>query len=408
VAVRSTEAPLAGARGLRAVTAISAIWRSVTPLVIAVAVTVLYAVYVLWRLRLMGKDPSFFVVAGPMATDPLNTLPNLHVFPPGTTYDGQFFYRLALEPWTSVQTGFGITLDMPAYRQQRILYPLIAWGISMGMWQFVPAALIIANLLAIGALAYAAAAYAVSVGRHALASVVVPFYAGYVVTISRDLAELTEAALLTAGLVLIQRGRFVAASAALTVGVFAKETLLGVPIAGVILWAIRRASKQRGGAGPPLMTWIAPLAAYAGWSVVMAARWGATGAGQGSVNFGLPLVGFIQHVQTLAEPSWAANRVELGLLVLMFGAVTVVLGTYRRRIFSTGVLPFACVLYAMLALVYASYIWQDAYAYLRALHELFLTAALALLAVSVWPTRVLGLATVALWVAFALQTGGAP
>jgi hypothetical protein len=39
---------------------------------------------------------------------------------------------------------------------------------------------------------------------------------------------------------------------------------------------------------------------------------------------------------------------------------------------------------------------------------LFLTAALALLAVSVWPTRVLGLATVALWVAFALQTGGAP
>jgi hypothetical protein len=154
VAVRSTEAPLAGARGLRAVTAISAIWRSVTPLVIAVAVTALYAVYVLWRLRLMGKDPSFFVVAGPMATDPLNTLPNLHVFPPGTTYDGQFFYRLALEPWTSVQTGFGITLDMPAYRQQRILYPLIAWGISMGMWQFVPAALIIANLLAIGALGW--------------------------------------------------------------------------------------------------------------------------------------------------------------------------------------------------------------------------------------------------------------
>src|SRR5713101_4677614 len=98
------------------------------------------------------------------------------------------------------------------------------------MWQLTPVALIVANLLAVAVLTYSAAVFATAIGRSALASVLVPFFPGYVVTVSRDLAELTEAALLAAGLVLLERGRFWRASAALTVGVFAKETLLGVPI----------------------------------------------------------------------------------------------------------------------------------------------------------------------------------
>ncbi len=41
-------------------------------------------------------------------------------------YDGQYYFRLALDPLASQQTAFGITLDHPAYRQQRILYPALA------------------------------------------------------------------------------------------------------------------------------------------------------------------------------------------------------------------------------------------------------------------------------------------
>src|ERR1700730_14551424 len=103
-----------------------------TPGVVAVVVTAVYCLYVWWRVRVTGGDPSFFIIAGPLATDPHNTLPNLHVFPSGTTYDGQCFYRLALDPWTADQTAYGITLDERAYRQQRILCPLLAWAISAG------------------------------------------------------------------------------------------------------------------------------------------------------------------------------------------------------------------------------------------------------------------------------------
>jgi hypothetical protein len=387
--------------------AVTLVCRLLTPITVAILVTGVYSLFVLWRLRVTGGDPSFFVVAGPLATDPNQTLPNLHVFPSGTTYDGQFFYRLALEPWTNVQTAFGIQLDLPAYRQQRILYPLVAWAISGGLWQLTPIALIVANLVAVAVLAYAAAAFATTVGRSALASLLVPFYSGYVVTISRDLAELTEAALLAGGLVLLQRRRFWPASAALTIGAFAKETLLGVPIAGVVVWAVRRARTPRDEAGPPLLVWVIPLVAYAAWSLVMLVRWGTIGIGQGSVNFGVPLDGLGTHLRTLATSNWRANRVEIGILASMAGLVAAVVASYRTRLLA-NVLPLAGVLYALVALLYTSYIWQDDYAYLRALHELFLTASLALLVASVWATRALGLAAVALWVAFALQSGPAP
>ena len=381
------------------------------PLAVALAVTAAYGLFVVWRLRAMDGDPSFFVVAGPLATDPTQTLPNLHVFPSGTTYDGQFFYRLALEPWTAVRTAYGITFDVAAYRQQRILYPLLAWALSGGTWQFAPTALIVANLLAVAALAYAAALFAASVGRAAAAAVMVPFYPGYLVTIARDLAELTEAALLASGLVLLARRRFWWASAALTAGAFAKETLLGVPIAGILLWTVRRARARRQSdpAAPPLAVWVLPLVGYAAWSAIMQVRWGTTGIGQGAVNFSAPLAGIVQHVATLATPDWRANRVEIGILLILAATVAAVGATYRARVLTgASVLPAACGVYAALALLYGSFIWHDPYAYLRALHELFLTGSLALLAVSVWATRALGVATVAAWVAFAMQHGRAP
>ncbi|MGI9148504.1 MAG: hypothetical protein ACR2IK_18455 [Chloroflexota bacterium] len=387
--------------------AVSRVGMLLTPVTVAILVTAAYSLLVLWRWRIIGRDPGFFVLAGPPLADPNQTLPNLHVFPPGTTYDGQFFYRLALEPWTNVRTAYGITLDVPPYRQQRILYPLLAWVLSGGMWQLTPLALIVANLVAVALLAYSAAVFATTSGRSALASLLVPFYSGYVVTISRDLAELTEAALLAAGLVLLERRRFWPASAALTIGAFAKETLLGVPIAGIIVWAVRRARTPRDAPGPPLRVWLIPLVVYAAWSLVMLSRWGTTGIGQGSVNFGVPLVAVLQHLRALATPDWRADRVEIGILASLVGLVAAVAVAYKTRLIS-NVLPLACLLYAILALFYASYIWQDDYAYLRALHELSLTGGLAVLAVSVWAARALGLTGVVLWVAFVLQSGPAP
>jgi hypothetical protein len=62
--------------------------------------------------------------------------PGLFVFP-GNGYDGQFYYRLALDPADLHRAAFGITLDAP-FRVQRIGYPALAWLMSAGQHAWVP------------------------------------------------------------------------------------------------------------------------------------------------------------------------------------------------------------------------------------------------------------------------------
>ncbi|MBV9893485.1 MAG: hypothetical protein JO020_04885 [Chloroflexi bacterium] len=379
-----------------------------TPLVVALLTTGLYAAYVFWRLRLMGYDSSFFVVAGPDLTDPALTLPNLHVWPPGVTYDGQFYYRLALEPWTAARTAYGITLDLPAYRQQRVLYPVLVWLLSAGSWRLVPTALIVANLLAVSVLSYCAALFTAAFGRNAFASVLVTLYPGYVVTISRDLAELTEAAALLLGIVLLQRRRYAAAAGALLVSMLAKETMLLVPLVGCAVWATRWLRRRQTSARE-LLVWLTPLFGYAVWCLLLWVRWDSSPIGQGSVNFGPPFVALSEHLKTLGlgTSAWRASALEIALLVLLTAMVLLVIAIYQLDILDS-VLAVACVAYALLALWYAPYVWSDDHSYLRALHEIAFAGALALIARSVWTTRVLGFAAGGLWLAFAFQSGPAP
>lgn len=50
----------------------------------------------------------------------------------GPGYDGQFFYRYAFNPFDFKKTNFGITVDHPSYRMQRIGYPFLVWIFSIG------------------------------------------------------------------------------------------------------------------------------------------------------------------------------------------------------------------------------------------------------------------------------------
>ena len=60
-------------------------------------------------------------------------------------YDGQFAYWIARDPTPAVT---GAYLDVPAYRYQRILYPLLAWALAAGQAALVPWTLVAVNLAA--------------------------------------------------------------------------------------------------------------------------------------------------------------------------------------------------------------------------------------------------------------------
>ncbi len=65
--------------------------------------------------------------------------------PEGTQgYDGQFAYFIARDPLDGWQY-----CDVPAYRYQRIVYPLLAWALALGQATAVPWTLIVVNVAAL-------------------------------------------------------------------------------------------------------------------------------------------------------------------------------------------------------------------------------------------------------------------
>ncbi len=105
-----------------------------TPTVIVIAICLIYVCGVLWQ---NNGDPKTFVLIGTQFSEG---------DPQGTEgYDGQFAYQIALSP-----TGAAPYIDVPAYRYQRILYPLTARLLAVGQLAWIPWTLILVNVIAIG------------------------------------------------------------------------------------------------------------------------------------------------------------------------------------------------------------------------------------------------------------------
>ena len=123
-------------------------------------ITLVFAVaFCVVRLQALGGGPASFVVAGDQFVRGPGAPAGLPVSH-GPGYDGQFSYRLALRPWTQHRTEFGITFDEPAYRQQRIVYPLVSFVVARGAPAATAWALLGCNIAAAAALGWLGAALA--------------------------------------------------------------------------------------------------------------------------------------------------------------------------------------------------------------------------------------------------------
>ena len=106
-----------------------------TPTLVIIVFCLLYVAGVLWQ---ANGDPMAFVLLGTRFSEE---------DPAGSEgYDGQFVYQIAANP-----AGAAPFIDVPAYRYQRVLYPLLARFLAFGQPAIVPWALIVINVVAIGA-----------------------------------------------------------------------------------------------------------------------------------------------------------------------------------------------------------------------------------------------------------------
>ncbi|GAC1313623.1 MAG: hypothetical protein NVSMB2_01820 [Chloroflexota bacterium] len=316
------------------------------------------------HLAVFGGDVSGFVRAGPPQVDPARLPSSLRIVPAAQAYDGEYFYRLTLDPL--VVDPVGITLDGPSYRQQRLLYPLLARFASIGRVDWVPAALVAVNVVGLGLLGGLGAHFAQTAGRRRWWGVLIPLYPGFAYSLSRDLAEITEVTFLLAALVIINRRPPWAAAILLACAVAARETALIFCLGLLADDALNRLRRR-----PTSSRWIAGLAGVVVFVTVQVSlwlRWGTLPVLAGSGNLAFPFTGVATYLRVVGPLGW--------LEVVWVAWVGV--GALLTMRLSPGPIEIAIGAYSLLLISLSSMVWAGDAAWLRAASELYVLCWLVL------------------------------
>jgi hypothetical protein len=331
-----------------------------------------------WQTWAHGNISRFIMVGMHFAT-PAQVPPGVPVAPT-YGYDGQFFYRLALNPLNLSKTAYGIRMDR-SYRYMRIGYPTLTWLFSFGQHFLVPAVLVAVNIAAIGAIGYLGGIFARDGGRHALAGLLLPGYYGLITSLSRDTAEPLAAACLLAGLL---------AALLLAYGALTRETVM-VAVAAIAITRVIGVLRRSQRPGRDDLVWAVPTGVFVAWQVVVKAVTGSIPLlADGGRNAGAPFIAPFQafksnlaHINTGRFDQYDLWFLEIAILALFTIAALASLRSTSAPVHER----LAFVLYLIEICVVTPSTWGSLDADLRSFIEVYLLAVIILLGT---PRRSLG------------------
>jgi hypothetical protein len=343
---------------------------SSTARTVAAVGAVLLVLEVLFFLGLAHGDPSKLVHAAPPQTNPATAPAALTVGPQGTGFDGQFYFRQARAPISTAHSVDGITLDLPALRSERIVYPLLAAALSFGRVALLPWSLIVVNVLAGVLLVGMAARIARAAGHAPLWGLVVLGYPGFVYTVGFDLSELAATALLAAGLLALMRERWALVAATWSLALLTRETAAVLPLAAFVVALVP--TRQAGGHRLHLaLAGGVPLVVAAIWQIGLRQVFGSFPVtASGSKNIGLPFEGLAGSASAFAPttPDGLFRLISLATLVVIVGVGVACLRTSRVP----TVVKAAFVVEIVIVSTLSSFVWAGATSFMRAGSELAL------------------------------------
>ncbi len=333
-----------------------------TPWFAALLIAAVYLLVLLLQLSVHGQDPSYFIDIGDWYTSqPESIPPNLHISQNSTGYDGQFYYQIALSPFSPQEINAGLRIDNGAYRHQRILYPLLAWLFSFGNRDFIPAILLLLNYFGLCAIAWLGGRYAQMHDSHALWGCLFGLYPGFLFTLTHDLTEIFGVLFLLAGIISLERSpRNGYTWLILTIAMLAKETtLLAVIALGIVLTRKREYWRWP--------TVLVPLAAYAAWQLALWTKWGEPPVRTAGILMGFPGRGFMDFVRTLdpgnsMHGTWVIELLYLAGMLLAAFRVKKDVVEYKLMLAGSGLMIIAL----------SSHVWIADVAYMRAASEFYL------------------------------------
>ncbi len=245
----------------------------ITPWVVALVAVACYGIFLAIRVVVAGKGnvASLIILGHSYVNSPLLPIKHLPQIP-GAGYDGQFYFRLALDPFDLKRSALGITFDTP-YRPSRIGYPILVFLLAGTDKGLVPASMVYTNILAIGATALVGSYLAANSKISPWWGLLLAGYFGFTYSVGRDLTEVSGTAFVLAGLLFIRKEKWLLGTAAFCYAVITRETatLVVFGIGLYWLWCHRYVLSPRNKMvqSPfPSYIWIAPAFTYIGWGIV--------------------------------------------------------------------------------------------------------------------------------------------
>lgn len=292
-------------------------------------------------------DITRFIVIGSANLSGHGLPHGIHVFS-GTGYDGQFYYRQALDPFGTAAVEHGIRTG--GYWLQRLMYPLLSWIVSFGQTRLVPYSLVAVNVVAVFVVGLLGGLLARDSGRHALFGLLLAGYFGLVTSLARDLTEIVEVSFLLAGVLAYRRRLFWLSALAFSGAVLTRETEVFVVAAyGVVLtyelgrrllWrpGTEAAGGEAVGAEPPAwnfganLVWAVPAVAFGSVQLWLYEVTGRNAAASGArQNFAAPLTAALHAFTKYAgHPFHLANAIWLGELAVLVVVVIAAIMSFGR------------------------------------------------------------------------------
>ena len=376
-----------------------------TPLKVGLVATTILLTLTIGRWWFGDHDISRFIVCGDQFTDTSQLPTPLKILSNSSGYDGQFFARLAFSPLDQRKSAYGITLDSPPYRQQRIIYPILAWIMAAGRAELVPWTLVLVNFLALVGIAIIAATMAHRFHLYPGYGLLVMLSSGFLLSFGRNLAEPLAGFFVLLALYFLLEKRLVGCAIFASFGVLTRESAI-ITFGAVGLLTMWNSFREEKRPHDYSFLWLLlPLAFYIGWQTYLTKIWGHPPATTGPSLNPWPLYDFFAQ---LCQHPYQVKPLACLVLLLYLGwylwLALEVLTSFRTQINKfvskdknyLRTLRLAWVFWALFTAFLPICMWEDDWGFTRILAEWSMLGWLCLFAAGKKPSKKLLLFTLLL------------
>jgi hypothetical protein len=270
-------------------------------------------------------------------------------------YDGQFYYYIAHDPFILGQAFDHI--DVPAYRYQRIIYPLTAWILSFGQSTLIPYMMVAVNFLGILSGTWVIILILKHFGRSPWYSLFYPASWGFLLSLLRSLPEPLALTFVVMSVFFYLKGKIFWQSLSLSLAALTQETTLLVSMAFFFAFLWEKDFRSSGYLLYPPLTFLL-------WQIYIHIRFHTFSYVGGTLNFGLPFLGILEKFGSLLHSRLSLETTSefLFLILILFFIFT----AFYQGIKYYSFLTLAFFIYALMTTLFNHLIWVEPWSYGRA------------------------------------------